>query len=114
MECPTEALTRLDVSRGNRGWVMTALKGFGIGAVLGFGVAWADEEARGNSGESSGLGYIVIPPMGAVFGLVGGIIYRAIRGPDKWKEVPLPLVKPHASISRGTRLKIGFSISLRR
>jgi hypothetical protein len=53
IECPTEAVTRLDVFSGKRGWGWTTLKGIGIG--FGVGLIMGVIESRQEYSEGLGL-----------------------------------------------------------
>lgn len=114
IQCPSEALTRLDVSVGERRWWKGSLIGLGVGlGVGGIGViAITSDPAPGDDmyGLAAALWAIATTSTGLVLGTVVGLI----RGSDTWREVPLPLFQPSLFVSRGNRLGFGFSIPLKR
>jgi len=111
VECPIGALTRLEVSQGERKWWKASLLGLGVGTVV--GVVLGSTVYESNEG-SAAAEAAAIAALSAGVGFLAGTIIGVIRGKDNWKEVLLPSVQPSALLSTGNRLNIGFSIPLRR
>jgi hypothetical protein len=93
-------IAALSVATGQRSRWRKALFGFGIGAVSGFllGYAQGDDEHGAwdffwFTAEEKGL------VLAAVFAPVGGIIGLALRPGERWSEVPLDVVRvaPHVT-----------------
>lgn len=93
-------IAALSVATGQRSRWRKALVGFGIGAVSGFllGYAQGDDEHGAwdfvwFTAEEKGL------ILAAVFAPVGGIVGLALRPGDRWSEVPLDALRvaPHVT-----------------
>jgi len=118
IECPVGALTRLEVSVGERKPWKATLVGLGIGIVVGtIGVATILPEGEGfwESLEfSNALGSATLWAMASItVGTVTGNEIGRKRGTDHWKEVHLS-VQPFVFLSTGNGLTIGFSIPISR
>jgi hypothetical protein len=89
---PAQTLQRLQASRGRGTATLEgAIAGGTLGALVGFFAIRTEGDgscARGCGGASGG-GFLVGAGAGAV---LGGLIGSRIRtGPERWREVPLPL-----------------------
>jgi len=111
IECPVEALTRLEVSVGERKWWKWGLGGFGVGA--GAGAATGMVVCAGEDDELCWALSLVLTGITASVGFVSGSVVGLIRGKDKWEEVPLPPVRPYLQGTPDGRFGIGFSIPVR-
>jgi len=112
--CPVGALTRLDVSVGERKWWKASMIGLGVGAGVGAITAVVFVSQASEYDDMTAVAAIVFGMLSVGAGLVTGTIIGVIRGTDNWKEVPLPPFHPSVFSSRGNRLNLGFSIPLRR
>ena len=106
IECPVEALTRLDVLVGERKWWKAGLVGAGIVAVTGTVVAISVGTPEGDNSLAVLISTSVLTPVGF---LVGSLVRR-----DRWGKVPLPLLQPSLRAEADGRLGFGFSIPLGR
>lgn len=110
VQCPFEALTRLEVSVGERKWWKTSVIGLGIGLGVGaVGVIAITSDPKPGT-DMYGLAAALWAVASTSAGLLVGTGIGIIRGRDHWEEVPLPLVLPYFGPSLDGRLNFGFSI----
>jgi hypothetical protein len=89
-------ITRIRVSRGRDhvvGALTKGLMGTGIGMLTGGLIAaatWKEGSVDFFCGGSRGACAAFGSTVGGTFGLVGGILYGAISGNERWENVPLP------------------------
>lgn len=120
IECPLEALTRLEVSVGERKWWNASLKGTGIGVLGGaviltvVHVTTCDDEYAGYCDEGNLIAVVIGAVLGGAAGLVTGTIVGLGRDPEDWRTVPLPLVHPTLTLAPDGRFGFGFSVPLKR
>jgi hypothetical protein len=113
IQCPFGALTKLEVSLGERVWQKDAVKGMKYGALLGLAagvaiIASADRENESAAGDAA----LAVAGLGATGFLVGAGI-SAIRGREEWLEAPLPLPRPSVFLVGRDRLHLGFTLRVR-
>ena len=91
---PLEGIDRLEVSRGRMGRraiLPGVLKGAGVGAAVGFLLAYP--ASVGCRGFGCGVGLIIVPPFGALIGAAIGTVSRATSHPEIWERVPLEALR---------------------
>jgi len=113
IDCPIQALTRLEVSLGERKpWKPTL-----VGVAIGVGIGAIGVAAILPSGEETwdDLGPAAMWAMASItVGAVAGNVIGRKWGTDHWEEVLLPLVQPSVLFLRDGRLGFGFSVPIRR
>lgn len=103
IEIPRSDIAALSVATGQRSRWRKAFFGFGIGAVSGFllGYAQGDDEHGAwdfvwLSAEEKGL------VLAALFAPTGGIVGLALRPGDRWSEIPVETIRAAPQVtSRG-------------
>lgn len=107
---PLATVDRLQVSRGRHShWITGAAIGFAVGAATGViaGVAGHnDADWLFSSGASAFLGAVLLAPVGAVTGLVVGLMVRT----ERWQTVPLDDIGP--GVARGPDGRLGLGVRL--
>jgi hypothetical protein len=112
--CPVRALTRLEVSVGERSpWKLTWI-GFGIGlgiGVVGAALIW-DDEWRGE-GMAPPIAQTMMWTLGWIsVGTVTGNTIDRRRGTDHWEGIPLARVRFSLRLTPLGQLGCGVSVSL--
>ncbi|MGD2122258.1 MAG: hypothetical protein PVJ76_10965 [Gemmatimonadota bacterium] len=112
VQCPFEALTRLEISLGDRVWHRDAVRGMKYGALLGLAagvalLAGADPEEETPAGQA----FLAVVGLGGTGFLVGAGI-NALRDSEEWLEAPLPIPGPSVLPSTRGRFQVGLSIPL--
>ena len=117
MACPVEALTQLEVWKGEEHWWKWVLVGAGVGAGVGMGAVLLSDPCEtelsifiGECVPARSAVVAITTSVGILAGLAVGLTARE----KSWKEVPLPLFQPSLFVSGGGRLNLGISIPLRR
>jgi len=114
IRCPMEAVTRLEVSLGERDWQRDALKGMRYGLLLGLaGGAVIIATSDRDEGFPTLDAFLVTAGTGAVGFLVGRVV-AATGDPEDWADVTLPLGRPSLFLTGEGRFHLGFSLSLGR
>ena len=95
MECPVEALTQLEVWKGEEHWWKWIFVGTGVGAGVGAVFALAmgsqcDFDLLDTCGVAPTLFVMAFSTAGLVSGLAVGLTSRE----KSWREVPLPPIRP--------------------
>ena len=83
VECPVGALTRLEVSQGERKWWKASLLGLGVGA--GVGLVAGVVAAGSSDDEMAVFGGLIIAGFSTGVGFVIGTVIGVIRKGDDWK-----------------------------
>jgi hypothetical protein len=115
IQCPVEAVTQLEVWKGEEHWWKWVFIGTGVGAGVGavFGLAWGSQ-CEFDFLDTCGPGPTLFAMASTLTGLLSGLAIGLTSREKSWKEVRLPLVQPSLFVSRGNRLNVGFSIPVRR
>jgi hypothetical protein len=109
---PLSSIARLQVSRGRHSkWLTGLVLGAGVGAAAGaiIGAATHDEnDFLFSAAGDAVLGAIVLTPVGALTGMVIGLLVKT----ERWRTVPLERVSPRVAWGPTGRLSVGVRIAL--
>lgn len=114
IQCPVTALTRFEVSLGEREWWTDSLKGLRYGALAGLaaGVAIFAGDKPEEDAPTAEAFLAVAGLSGA--GFLMGTLIGAVRDPEDWAEVTaFGAVQPWVIPSSRDGLQVGFSVRLR-
>ncbi|NNM06556.1 MAG: hypothetical protein HKO65_15795 [Gemmatimonadetes bacterium] len=113
IQCPVEALTRLEVSLGDREWHKASLRGMKYGALLGLVVGGVIVASADLDNDSPAVdAFLAVAGLSATGFLVGTGV-GAMREREEWLEAPLPRPRPWALAAGGGRISIGLSVQFR-
>jgi hypothetical protein len=105
---PLSSIARLQVSRGRHSkWLTGLALGAGVGAASGAVIGAAthkDNDILFSTGDNAVLGAIVFTPVGALTGMVIGLLVKT----ERWQTVPLDRVSP--SMGRGPDGRLNFAV----
>jgi hypothetical protein len=113
IQCPFGALTKLEVSLGDRIWHRDAVRGMKYGALFGLAGGVAIMASAGREDDSAAVdAMLVVAGAGAVGFLVGAGI-SAMKEGEEWLEAPLPSPRPSVALMGRGRVQVGFSLPFR-
>ena len=110
IQCPFDALTRLDISLGQRIWHKDAVRWMKYGALAGLAGGVTIMAGSDREDHSSATDAMLVVVAGGAAGFLVGTVINAIRPGEEWLEAPLPSPRPSVFLARQGRLHLGFSI----
>ena len=113
IQCPFGALTKLEVSLGDRIWHRDAVRGMKYGALFGLAGGVAIMASAGREDDSAAVEAMLVAAGAGAVGFLVGAGLSSMREEEEWLEAPLPSPRPYvAPMGRG-RVQIGFSLPFR-
>jgi hypothetical protein len=113
IQCPLGALTKLEVSLGDRIWQRDAVRGMKYGALFGLAGGVAVMASAGREEDSAVVDAMLVTAGAGALGFLIGAGISAMREGEEWLEAPLPSPRPSFALEGRGRVHIGFSIPVR-
>jgi len=114
IRCPFEALTRLEVSLGEREWYKDSVRGMKYGFLLGLVVGVVTLSNAELDEDFTAVDAILAVAGLSATGFLVGTGIGAMRDPEDWLEAPLPGLRPSLLLPGVGRIHLGLPIPLRR